>query len=327
MKSMNNKFALYARWWQTWRSLPVKPWVKAASFYRKGSFKDAAMWYERGLAQYLSHPAHSSARVDLAFCLQKLGRLTEAKQQLRYAINCQPDFREAYLRLARLQLFLGHAVEASWTLRTAIREVQADSELLGLYLFSTLETNSVPDVRNEATRLAESLSDEEQKDSLLKFCLLRMEIESGRVVYAWEELTSFIDREPRCVEAMIYFSRILMRSQQFSMAKGYLDRALSERPEHPAVLTALAAFYLHKSDFLNPAYALQLAQSACQSSGWSNPRALIMLANAYFASGDRGAALLVASKAKEVRSSLLEIFRDEDRLENFIQGLVAEASQ
>lgn len=305
----------------------MTPWVKAAAFYRRGAFKEASIWYERGLAQYPSHPARFSARVDLAFCLQKLGKLNEAKQHLRFTINNQPDFREAYLRLARLQLFLGHAVEASWTIRSALRAVPADAELLGLYLFSTLETNSVPDVRNEAIRLVDSLPDEQQNDSLLRFCLLRKEIEAGRVVYAWEELAGFIDREPRCVEAMLYFSRILIRSQQFSMAKGYLDRAMRERPDHPAVLASIASFYLNKSEFYSSAYALQLAQSACQVSAWSNPRALITLANAYFVSGDRGAALLVASKAKDVRNSLLEIFRDEERLENFIQGLAAEASQ
>lgn len=324
---MKSKIALYARWWQTWKSLPVKPWVKAAAFYRGGSFREASLWYQKGLAQNPFHPARFSARVDLAFCLQKLGKLAEAKEHLRYVINNQPDFREAYLRLARLQLLLGHAVEASWTVRSALRFLSTDAELLGLYMFSAFETNSAPDVRNEALRLIDTITNEQHKDSLLKFCLLRREIEAGNIVYAWEELTSFIDSEPRCVEAMLYFSRILIRSQQFSMAKGYLDRALRERPDNPVVLASLAAFYLAKSEFFNAAYALQLAQSACQASEWSNPRALITLANAYFVSGDRGAALLVASRAKDVRSSLLEIFRDEERLESFIQGLSSEASQ
>lgn len=305
----------------------MKPWVKAAAFYRRGAFREASLWYEKGLAQNPSHPARFSARVDLAFCLQKLGKLAEAKEHLRYVINHQPDFREAYLRLTRLQLLLGHAVEASWTVRSALRVLLVDAELLGLYLYAALETNSVPDVRNEALRLIDTSPDEKLQDSLLRFCLLRKEIEAGNIVYAWEELTSFIDSEPRCVEAMLYFSRILMRSQQFSLAKSYLDKALRERPDSPAVLASLATFYLSKSDFFNPAYALQLAQSACQVSEWSNPRSLITLANAYFVSGDRGAALLVASRAKDIRSSLLEVFRDEERLETFIQGLSAEASQ
>ena len=318
---MMNTLALYARWWTTWKTLPVRPWVIAASHYRMGAFAEAQRWYEIGLRKHPKHPARHSARLDLAFCLQRQGSLDEAKFHLQHVMNHEPRLKESYLRMARLQLMLGHGVEASWTMRRAFRRMSADGELVGLYLHATLEGGSVHRFKEEALELARKLSDEEQQNALLRFALLRHSIEKREIQDVWKELSQFIQSEPKCVEACLYFADILFNAQQQAQAKYFLQRALSLRPDHPGVLAQLARLYLEPGEGHSPSYALQLAQSACQAAGWRSPRALHTLAKAYHLIGDKMSALLVASRAKDVGSSLMGHYREEQHLNRFIEEL------
>ena len=67
-------FSLYVSWWKSWKTLPVRPWLHGAVEYKAGRYKTAIPYYERGLQSHPHHPASFSARLDLAYCHQKLGQ-------------------------------------------------------------------------------------------------------------------------------------------------------------------------------------------------------------------------------------------------------------
>ena len=84
-----------------WGPLPVVTWVRAAAYYRAGKFSRARDYYLKGLEKYSTHPARYCARIDLAYCLFKLGDLQEAKDHLGY-VTQKPD--DVDRRIKRLRL-------------------------------------------------------------------------------------------------------------------------------------------------------------------------------------------------------------------------------
>jgi len=73
--------------------------------------------------------------------------------------------------------------------------------------------------------------------------------------------------------------------------------------------------------FYNGEYAKQLAIGACQLTNWSSPREMHLLAEAYYHTGDKISALVVASKAKQAGTRLMGTYRDVRVLEQLIESL------
>lgn len=320
---MYSSLAVVRRWWTTWRTLPVISWVKAANLYRAGNFNEAEIHYARGLKRYAHHPAQFCARLDYAYCLFKSKKFDEAEKQLRTVISGLPKIAEGYLRLARLQLWTGHSLDAAWTARRGIAEVGALPELAALFLYSVVENGGPQYMLREALKAAEDVEAEHDHAPLKKLIAAR-----ARQAYvdsksegALKDLRDIAEEKDAPFEAILMYAETLLDMERVAEARQELRRALGAAPEHPRVLSLLAETYLRSGIFYEPNYAQQLAAAACQCTNWQSPREMHILAEAYYHSGDKIAALVTASKAKQVGSRILGEYKDVKNLDRLIESL------
>lgn len=315
---MYETLSMLRKWWRTWNTFPVLSWVYAAALYRKGRYAEAEALYLRGVERHPNHPAHLCARLDLAYCQFKLGKLEEAERHLRFVVASSPNSREAHLRLARLQMWTGHALEAAWTMRRALQKIEADAELAATFLLSTLDAEAPQYLVHEASEVALRFLD--QKHEKLELALARYEMlahyERGR-----ERIAEMACSERPLFDAIVIFSDLLVKEGKIAHARRQLRRAMSAAAEHPRVLSILAASYLKSGPFYNPDYALQHALRACQATNWMSPREMHVLAEAYYHQGDKMSALLVASRAKQAGTRLLGAYPEAKDLDRLIESL------
>jgi tetratricopeptide (TPR) repeat protein len=331
------------RWWKLWGTLPVMSWVKGASLYRSGRFEEAVSLYRKGLKEIKQHPARNSARIDLAYCLFKSKRFEEAEHELRSVIKSSPKFKDAYLRLAHLKLWVGHTFEAAMALKNALQHFSSDVEIVSLYLICVLDNVNTSSMLEEALEYFRALTpqssssfhytykkddgknvvptEKQHKSKLYDVAKGMLIYSSGEKLRGLEILDSLCEDENPHFEALLYFSECLIHENRITLARQYLKKALHIRPDYPYTLSLLAKTYLSESMVYNPEYALQLAITACQSSGWMSPRDMHMLAECYRVLGDKMTALLVANKAKVVGTHILGSYRDFKNLEMLIEDL------
>lgn len=304
-----------------WRSLPVASWIQAAELYKLGRYEEAVELYLKGLKSHPLNPARVGALLDLAHCLYKLKRFEEAEQYLRQVIVAFPSEREAYVRLARLQLWLGLASEAAWTIRSCLLKVSPDPELVTLFVSAVVETGGVAYFINDAREMLANLHCEREAYPRLEVAKARFEHLLGESECARDELARLaaVDRGP--FEAVVSFANVLLEEGKTAYARHHLHRSLIVSPEHPKVLRLLARSYLVDGPFFEPEYAVQLAVRACQSTAWHGIHEMHTLADAYALSGDKISALLVASKAKEAGRKLLGSYPESKQLDKLIESL------
>lgn len=311
-------FKLVRKWWSTWRTLPVWSWVRAAAAYRAGNFGAAERFYRQGLKDHPLHPAHFCARLDLSYCLFKAGKIDDAEQQLRYVTTNMPTSREAHLRLARLQMWSGKSLEAAWTIRRALRYLEVDAELGAIFLMAVLDNGGPSYLLQEAIEAARRIEGEAPR---LLAALARLDIHQGRAEAGREALGSLASEADAPFEAILLYGEALLDEGKIAHARRQLRRALAAAPDYPRVLSLLASSYLKSGPFYNAEYARQLASNACQVTNWSSPRDMHVLAEAYYHTGDKISALVVASKAKQAGNRLLGSYRDARMLDQLIESL------
>lgn len=321
-------------WCKAWKTWPVLDWIKAAELYRSASFQEARDLYLRGLERHPFHPASSCARLDLAYCYFKLEKFAEAEELLKTVMAQAPSMRECYLRLAHLQSWTGHYLEAAWTLRRAIREIDVDEEIVTHFLFTILDNGGPHYLLKEALRELSRLSSEERSKPRLQLASARLALfraersdssvssKQSELDKARAELHRLASGADAPFEAVIVYAELLIEEGRIAHARQQLRRALSVAPKHPRVLSLLASSYLKEGAFYNPEYAKQLATSASQNTAWRGPREMHILAEAYIATGDRLGALTIAHKAKDAGSKLLGTYRHVKSLDQLIEKLL-----
>jgi len=308
-------------WLKTWKSVPVLSWVKAADLYKAGNYEQAAKLYEKGLLKNPNHKAGSCARLDLAYCLFRLGKYELAKEHLQAVINRTPSLREAYVRLARLQVWSGQNMDAAWTLRRALREVGPDAEIIGEYLIAVLDNGGPGYLLREALASLKKLNREEKQHQKLEIAAAKLAIFRGELKEGRAKLGRLASGLEAPFEAVMAYAEALLEEGRVAHARQQLRRALMVAPQHPRVLSLFAFSYLRNGPFYNAEYAAQLALSACQNSGWQSPKELHILAQAYSAVGRSSEALLVAHRAKEAGSKLLGNYHDVRTIDVMIADL------
>jgi tetratricopeptide (TPR) repeat protein len=297
-------------WWRNWRTLPVRSWARGAAAYRKGNFALAIDEYETGLAHYTHHPARFSARLDLAFCYFKNKDFNAAEKNLRFVISSRPEIKEGYLRLARVQMWIGHKLDAAWTMRRASSRVKGDPTIAALFLLGVLESKAPPFLLEEAVRYADQVQEHSSDDLLLRVAQARFLMIRGIKEPAREMFAELV-RVTNCpIEAFLYYAELLLNEGEIALGTDILKRALHASPSHPEVLASIASTYLLPGENYSPTYAVQLATIACQETSWQSPHQMHILARAYLAQDDRNAALIVAEKARVTGESLLGNYAD-----------------
>lgn len=309
------------KWWKTWGTIPILDWVKAAALFRKGQFGVAEKLYRRGLKKHPQHVASFCARLDLAYCLFRNGKLVESESELKYVTVHMPEMKEAHLRLARLQLWKGHALDAAWTVRRALRILQADEDLAVLFLSAVIENGGPWYLVDEAEEVARRLAAMTDGSLRLEACLAMLDAQRGKVEQATNTLLELSEDSHTTFECQVFLAKLLLDHGQVADARKYLRQALAMSSEHPQVMSLLARSYLISGPFYNAEFAKQLATTACQRTDWSSPREMHILAEAYYHSGDKISALVIASKAKDEGSRLLGSYRDVKSLDQLIENL------
>jgi Tfp pilus assembly protein PilF len=316
---LKEKARTYGNWISRWRCLPVGAWIKAAEYYQKGAFETAAELYQDGLRSNPHSPAKLNALLDLAHCLFRLRKFEEAENYLRQATVVAPQERESYVRLARLQLWLGHATEAVWTIRVCIQRVSVDPELAALFITAVVESGGNVSTINEAQEILATLHCDHGFPRLevarARLALLAVQNTASR-----DNLSKLASMDRGPFEAVVAFAEVLLREGKLAYARHHLHRSLVVAPEHPKVLRLLAQSYLSAGMFFEPEYGVQLAQKACQATAWRGVNEMLTLAQAYILAGDKAAALVVASRAKDIAARLIGTYPEVARLEQMLQS-------
>jgi uncharacterized protein HemY len=312
---------LYKEWFQRWGSLPVRSWVKAAGYYRSGNYEEAAKCYQAGLKSHPRHPARVNALLDLSHCLFRLKKFEQAERYLRQASIVSQHDREPYIRLARLQLWLGHSVEAAWTVRSALSAIPADPELVTLFITAAVESGGVNHLILEAQELSHNLHCEPEAAPRLEVARARLAIQAGDMGEARDDLAALANKDRGPFEAVVAFAQVLLDEGKTAYARHHLHRSLMVSPEHPRVLRMLALSYLQPGPNFEPEHAVTLATKACQATGWCGIHEMYVLAKAYALGGDKISAVLIASKAQDAGRNLLGIYPEVKNIEQLINNL------
>ncbi len=320
LSNIKKRFLTYRDWMVQWRSLPVAAWIEAAKLYEAGDFAGAIPLYQKGLERYPRHAARINALLDLSHCLFRIGRYDEAEKYLKQATATAPHVREGYVRLARLQLWLGYASEALWTVRVCIQRVSVDPELATLFLTAVVESGGNPATIAEAEALVSQVHYDAGGFPRLDVARARLAVLSSQSEVARDELSKLASRDRGPFDAVVAFAEVLLAEGKLAYARHHLHRALCVSPEHPKVLRLLARTYLQQGVFFEPEYAVQLAVKAAQATNWRGIHELYVLAQSYVAVGDKVAALLAASKAKAIARRLLGGYPEVEHLEKLLQG-------
>jgi predicted Zn-dependent protease len=318
---MTSILKVFKQWWKTWGTLPVYSWVKAAALYRLGQYSTAKKYYEKGLKSNPSHPASNCARIDLAYCLFKLGKFEESERYLRNVTTNDPENREAYERLGKLHLWTGNYVEAAWNYRRGLQYFPEDLDFTFNFLFSVLGNGGPGYLLQEAKKSIEIIPNKKSEHIKYQLAVTLLTWYKGQKEEAENKLKELVTLESVPIEALISYAEILLEQGKITHARRYLRIALSKSSNHPRVLTLLADSYLQPGPFYNAVYARQLASTAAQNTAWLSPFAMHTLADAYYHEGDKMSALIMASKAKDVGNQRLGAYRGEKHLDLLIETL------
>ena len=307
-------------WMCRWRSLPVQSWIDGAKFYQQGDFGRATECYKRGLTSRPASPAKVNALLDLSHCLFRLQQFDEAEMYLRQVTSQFPQVREGYLRLARLQLWLGYCSEAFWTMRVCLHRIPIDPELVTLFINAVVESGAEIGAVNEAQALLDRLHYDAGGFPALEVARARLALVQSQSADMRADLSKLasLDRGP--FDAVVAFAEVLISEGKLAYARHHLHRALTAAPEHPKVLRLLAVTYLHEGAFFEPDFAVQIALRACQITAWRGIHELYILAQAYVAQEDKAAALMAATRAKHIASRLIGGHPGVERLEQSLQS-------
>lgn len=149
-----------------------------------------------------------------------------------------------------------------------------------------------------------------------KLKLFHGENDAGR-----QELERLVIEFPYSREVVLALSEILLSEGKISLARHHLKKLVGTAAENPRVLSMLAESYLKSGPFYHCEYAVQLAVNGCQLFNWLSTREMHILAEAYYHTGDKVSALLVASKAKDEGNKLVGCYKHAKNLERLINDL------
>jgi tetratricopeptide (TPR) repeat protein len=322
---ISNRLRSYSAWVRRWHCMPVQSWIRGAELYQRGQYEKAAEYYFKGLRTHPANRARVNALLDLSHCLFRLNRFDEAEVFLRQVTASFPQLQEGYIRLARLQLWLGYSIEALWTMRVCLQRIPVDPELAALFVTAVVDAGADEAAVKEAQELLSQVHCDAGGFPRLDVARARLAFAVSKCAQSRDGISKLaaLDRGP--FDAVVAFADLLLSEGKLAYARHHLHRALTTAPDHPKVLRLLALSYLYEGPFFEPDYAVQLALRACQVTAWRGINELYVLAQAYVAQEDKAAALLAATQAKVVAGRLIGGHPGVEKLERFLQSAAAES--
>ena len=305
---------LFVKWWSRWRTVPVIDWIKAAQCFRERDFHTASKLYAAGLKRNSRHRAALCARFDYAYSLYRLGRLDEAKEQLRVITKRDGKLRDAYLLLASIELTTGDATDAIHTLQRAVDIFAEDSKVASAYAHALMTANAPKPMIMEAKAKLESQREQLPLESpqveLIDAALARFEILYGNQDLGDRLVSRVLAGGRAPIEIILLRGEKLLEKNRILLAREQFTRAMRKSPSNPRSPMLLARSYLRDGAFKDTTRAVQLATLACNLSRWNDVECLYVLSEAYRESGEFDASELVENRAS-ILSSTHELSFDE----------------
>jgi len=314
-------------WWKTWKTLPVYSWILGAHYFRQLEFLIAAKYYKKGLKQHSSHKAYYCALLDHAYCLYRIGQWKDALEDLSRITVAGKALKHAYLLQAEIELLVGNPISASRTMLRCL-EIWPGDERATVRFAEAVTLTGVPtefldEVKGRLDRMKRSVDVNDVLRVTIDTAIARYELFVGNYGAGKRLLSRVIATGQAPREALVLRAECLLEEGHITLAQSCLNSALEQMPHDPKITSLLARTYLVGGQTFSPAWALQLAVKSCQQSFWQNPEYLQVLAEAYEASGDESAALLISEKVKALSSLRRLNIRAIQRLEVQIQRLRA----
>lgn len=295
------------RWLWRWKRLPPLEWLEAEKLLQEKRYSEAESKFRKGISKHPKHPVQFNARLSLAKCFYVLGKHKEALSELRSLTIQNPHHRNAQTQLAEVQISLCRSRDALDTVQRTISLSGSDPHLAALFLIAALDAGITGSVLRQAQLTAGQETRNGAGSKLLAVALAKNEFRKGNVIRAKAAIARLCTRENPFLDALIAMGEILLKEDNTLGSRSFLRRALRLSPNDPRVHSLIAESYLVESPGYSPAFALQMATSACRNSLWESPRAMHILAEAYYQSGEKTDALLVAKKAREVGNRIAQI--------------------
>ncbi len=269
--------------------MPVWSWLRAAAAYAEGNFISARDFYRIGLSKHASHPAHGSARLDLAVCLEKLGSIDEAIQELSYIVSLRIPLSEAYLMQSRMLAYLGKNRYALQTLGVGLEVCPSDSEILAKYvhllLLSNIGGTALEESIEKIKLKRKSLSLDGVLRQSLDCALGHYELKEGDFVVGENMLVRCLATGEAPKEAFILRAELFLSSDRIIQAKEMYRRALDMDARDPIPYIELSRIYCYSNEVQDIQWAVQCAESACKMTQWRNLEAIACLVEAFQANG------------------------------------------
>jgi protein O-mannosyl-transferase len=215
---------------------------------RQGRVVEALQAYRRALEL---DPTYELAHYNLGFALLQRGETSEAVHHLNTAVELQPDFAPAHHQLARVALDVGNMAAAEHHLRTTLSLKPTFAEAHGLLGTLCLRSSRPADAEN-AFRAAASY-------------------DPANAVYANDHGVALI-RLGRVAEALDCFQQAIRLQPGFADAHGNAGRIYAQREQWKEAIAHLrVAVQLRPDDadaraMLNQAVAAQSTSTALQAS-------------------------------------------------------------
>lgn len=294
-------------WYRMWKTVPVKDWLRAADLFIRGDYSKAADYYRRGLRARPMHPASTCARMDLAYCCYRLGRLDEAIDLLDLLVGQRVNLRDAYLLRSKLAAIVGCPHDGFEVLGIGVEVFPDDVSILSaslhINLSHQLDARRLHECFSRLLRLKQQLALEDERQVTLETALAHYELRCGDTEAGDRMLARVLATGAAPYEAVLLRGERLLRLGRILSAREQLTRAMRSAPRNPRPVQLLAETYLVAGYTEEPEFAEQLASVACRLSHWENPECVELLARAYERKCDYNSSDLLKARAQSLRSA------------------------
>ena len=297
----------YYQWMKMWRALPVLDWIRGAELFRDSEFRSASEYYRRGLAKHPEHVASDCARLDLAYCLFRMGEVKQALTLLKSIADEGQSIRDAALLLAQLQINCGQFYSAAATMRAALARYPDDAACEIGYCWSVMLSRhpgvNLDQVRFRLRDLRSRVALTDSRSVIIDSALAYYEIRYGDSEFGEQLLSRVLASGAAPFEAVLLRGERLLEDGRLTQARDQLERAMKLLPTDPRPALLLARYYLEPGDTYEAHYAFQLAQEACKKSAWEHPDTLAVLVDCYEALGEEEAAGVIGSRLRALTTA------------------------
>jgi len=261
----------------------------------EGRYYDAINLFEHALRV---NPKQSDAHLHMGLALEKQEKLEQAIVHYTEAIRIKPSYVEAHLFLGLALSRQGKSAEAVEQFEEALR-LRPDSAIahnnLAMVLYSQGKTEEAVAHLETALQIDPSLAAAHENFAVGL-------IGKGDVAQAADHLRSAIALASESAVLRLKLGRVLLTQGQVGETLVQLREALRLRPDWPELLNDLAwILATHREEkFRNGAEAVQLAEKACQLTGFKRAMFVGTLAAAQAEAGKFDEALRTAQRAHDI---------------------------